>query len=319
MSRALYGAAVESTVSCGLGEPPTTPWKARLFFITIRFFLLTKLLKLIRRPHFEPRICWRTAKARDEPIRAGNCARNHEWRASFLSTGEIGLASKVAEDGRRSTAGQEVRVIDVPADAGRGMGLFEELHGFNRPGDLAEALRDATQRHYGHAARAFIAEIVKDVPGIASEVRDAIATIVSKICPNGADGQVRRVARRFALTACAGEFAISFGIVPWTHGAAFEASQRLFDDWLRSRGGSGQKETNDALDVVFGFLTRHAARFRPWEIPTRRFTIALALFATLKRGEPSISSPQRFKMRCAGKVASIPNTRREYWRNRDTC
>ena len=87
--------------------------------------------------------------------KAGDLRQSYEWRSSFLSTGEITLASKVSEDGHHMTAGQSVRVIDIPADAGAGMGLFEALHGFNHPGQLAEALRDATHRHYGHASRVF--------------------------------------------------------------------------------------------------------------------------------------------------------------------
>jgi putative DNA primase/helicase len=138
----------------------------------------------------------------------GALRSNHEWRVIFLSTGEISLSSKIAEDGKRSTAGQEVRVIDIPADAGQGFGLFEKLHGFSRPDLFADALRDATRRHYGHAASAFIAEIVKDVPGTTAQVKEAVASIASKICPEKADGQVRRVAHRFALVACAGELAI---------------------------------------------------------------------------------------------------------------
>ena len=31
---------------------------------------------------------------------------------------------------KKVTAGQQVRVIDLPADAGAGLGLFEDLHGF---------------------------------------------------------------------------------------------------------------------------------------------------------------------------------------------
>jgi putative DNA primase/helicase len=201
--------------------------------------------------------------------KTGELRQSYEWRASFLSTGEISLASKVAEDGRRATAGQEVRVIDIPADAGRGMGLFEELHGFNRPGDLAEALRNATQRHYGHAARAFLAEIVKDVPGFTAQVRDMIGEVVLRICPEGADGQVRRVARRFALAACAGEIATSFGVLPWSVGTAYNAAQRCFEDWLRARGGAGQKEEYDALDAVLGYLMRFSSRFRPWDNPNQ--------------------------------------------------
>ena len=63
------------------------------------------------------------------------------WRVLFLSSGEIGLAAKVAEDGRcrKLTAGQQVRVIDIPADAGAGLGLLEALHGFK--------VADAFARH----------------------------------------------------------------------------------------------------------------------------------------------------------------------------
>jgi putative DNA primase/helicase len=42
------------------------------------------------------------------------------WRLPFLSTGETGLAAKMQEAGRRARAGQEVRVVELPADAGRG-------------------------------------------------------------------------------------------------------------------------------------------------------------------------------------------------------
>ena len=159
--------------------------------------------------------------------KSGALRPNYEWRVIFLSTGEISLSSKIAENGKRSTAGQEVRVIDIPADAGQGMGIFEKLHGFSRPDLLADALKDANARHYGHAARVFIAEIVKDVPGVTAEIRELIAEAASKICPEKADGQVRRVARRFAVAACAGELAISFGILPWPARTAIPGRRTL--------------------------------------------------------------------------------------------
>jgi len=221
----------------------------------------------------DPRAAFRTAymlsngQGKARLNKTGEVRQSHEWRCSFLSTGEIGLAAKVAEDGRKATAGQEVRVIDIPADAGAGMGLFENLHGLNRPSDLAEALRDATQRHYGHSARAFLAKLVEDVPGITSEVREAVGAFALKVAPRGADGQVHRVARRFALAAYAGELAIKAGVVPWEKGTAISAAARCFDDWLRSRGCAGQKEESDALDAVIGFLQRHRSRFRPWSAP----------------------------------------------------
>jgi putative DNA primase/helicase len=57
------------------------------------------------------------------------------WRLLFLSAGELGLADHMAEGMKRTRTGQEVRMADIPADAGRGLGTFEHLH------DLRAGLR----------------------------------------------------------------------------------------------------------------------------------------------------------------------------------
>jgi uncharacterized protein (DUF927 family) len=49
------------------------------------------------------------------------------WRLLFLSTSEITLADKMQEAGKRARVGQEVRLVDVPADAGAGLGIFEKF------------------------------------------------------------------------------------------------------------------------------------------------------------------------------------------------
>src|SRR5271166_263531 len=61
--------------------------------------------------------------------RDGFARPSAEWRSLFLSSGEVGLADKIAEDGRgrRAAAGQQVRIVDIAADAGAGLGLFENL------------------------------------------------------------------------------------------------------------------------------------------------------------------------------------------------
>jgi uncharacterized protein (DUF927 family) len=70
------------------------------------------------------------------------------------------------------------------------------------------------------------------------------------------------VACRFALAACAGELAISFGVLPWPTGTARRAAECCFKDWLQSRGGAGQKEENDAVEAVRDFIARHNSRFQ---------------------------------------------------------
>ena len=111
----------------------------------------------------------------------------------FLSTGEQALADKVAEGGRRIKAGQEVRLVDLPADAGRGLGLFEGATRFASAQALADHLRQVADRFYGTAARAYLQRITVDLEGLGSKVNQVAQNFVAKHCPAGSDGQVRRV------------------------------------------------------------------------------------------------------------------------------
>ncbi len=148
------------------------------------------------------------------------------WRLLFLSTGEIGLADKMRESKRgsgRVMAGQQVRVIELPADAGADHGLFDTLHGFATGQALADHLKDATGKHYGHPLRAFLQRLVTET--WTDGARAFIERFVSEVVPIGADGQVRRAAQRFALVAAAGEMARRWSILPWSEGEAIGGCQ----------------------------------------------------------------------------------------------
>jgi uncharacterized protein (DUF927 family) len=182
------------------------------------------------------------------------------WRLFFLSTGETGLAAKMQEAGRRARAGQEVRVVELPADAGRGLGLFEQLHEFATPDALARHLRrTAETTHKGHAARAFLELIAGDPNGTADAVTGYRDRWIADNLPAQADGQVSRVARRFGTIAAAGELATELGILPWPEGEAERAAARCFADWLQARGGAGPAELREGLAQVRVFLEAHGS------------------------------------------------------------
>jgi len=124
--------------------------------------------------------------------RDGSARRAAKWRVLFLSSGEIGLSDKVAEDGRgkRLAAGQQIRIVDISADAGAGMGMFEELHGFASADALAIHLKTATQQHYGVASRQYLAAIVPEIDEIRKTVKDIVRSFCDTYVPAGADGQV---------------------------------------------------------------------------------------------------------------------------------
>jgi uncharacterized protein (DUF927 family) len=234
--------------------------------------------------------------------RAGDGRPAPEWRLLFLSTGEIGLADKVAEDPRkRITAGQEIRVLDLQADAGKGLGVFEELHGYNRPSDLSDHLKAASARHYGHASRAFLRHLVQDLEGAREKTRVIMHLWMEKHCPTNADGQVRRAARRFAVFAAAGQLATTFGITGWPEGEALAAGADGFRGWFGQRGGTEPTEVLRGIEQVRGFIARHgSSRFVDWEKPDDNVRDRAGFRRKDAQGRAYLFYPDAFREACAG-------------------
>src|SRR6201999_1566487 len=85
----------------------------------------------------------------------------------------------------------------------------------------------AAQRHYGVAGRAYLKEIVPVIGELQKQVAEIIKSFSQHYVPQGADGQVERVAQRFALIAAGGEVAARAGILPWERGVALEAAGKI--------------------------------------------------------------------------------------------
>ncbi len=191
--------------------------------------------------------------------RSGEARRPAEWRLLFLSSGEIGLADKIHEDrrGGRAMAGQEVRIIDLSANAGAGLGLFESLHEFPSADAFARQLKRAAGENYGHGAKAFVRYLVEHFDDVEEFVKAAIDSFIAENVPKGADGQVGRVAARFGLVAAAGELATREGMLPWPAAEAIEAAAKCFKSWLAARGGIGSSEAGAAIAAVRSFIEAH--------------------------------------------------------------
>lgn len=199
------------------------------------------------------------------------------WRTLFCSTGEVSLADKVAEDGRKITAGQELRVLDTPADAGGRFGCFEYLHGLENDPTLksdhergqrfADQLKKAAAQYYGTAIRAYLSLLTAHFDSSIAGVELTIKAFLAGHCPPDADAQVRRACNRFALIAAGGELAIRFAIVPWPQGAAIDAARICFEAWLGARpAGCGKAEEEAGIAQVRKFIELHGeSRFALWD------------------------------------------------------
>lgn len=186
------------------------------------------------------------------------------WRLLFLSSGELSLADLMQEANQRVHSGQEVRLPDIPADAGAGLGLFNVLHGFSDARGLAEHLKSETRAVYGVGGRAFIEWLVDRVDTLPPLVGRWVGRLVSEWMPAGASGQVERVASRFALVAVGGELASEAGITGWPEGEAEAGARACFDAWLTQRGGAGDGEETAILRQVRRFLELHGEARFPW-------------------------------------------------------
>ena len=160
------------------------------------------------------------------------------WRTQIISSGEVTVGAKVGEEkGRRVQAGQAVRLIDVSADRGRGLGVFDHTSGFASAGALANAMKSAAVSAYGTAGPKFVeCLITEEVNG--EEILAAVEEVLLSFnLPDGADGQVMRVAERLGLIAVAGELACQFAITPWAAGDATAAAKFVCESWIEFRGG----------------------------------------------------------------------------------
>lgn len=191
--------------------------------------------------------------------RTGAARQSARWRLLFLSAGEESLTALMARAGRKANAGQEIRLADIEADAGAGMGAFEVLHDQPSPAALALAVKDAAIRYHGAAGLTWLRCIVDDRSKLADFIADGIRQFVEEAAPTDAAGQVLRVARRFALVAVAGELATHYGLTGWPEGEAINAARKCFAVWLESFGGTGNREERAMLSQVRAFFEAHGA------------------------------------------------------------
>lgn len=196
--------------------------------------------------------------------RGGLSRKRRTWRLLFLSSGEVSLATHMAEAGKRAMAGQEVRMVDVPLDAGMGMGAIEVLHGHAGPGQMVEAITGAASRSYGSAGRAWLEWACSHQAGIGERLTGLVDRYRLAMVPEAASEQVRRVGRRFALVAAAGELASEAGITGWPEGEAAWAAGRCFSAWLGARGHMDNGEDAAMLRQVQAWLEKNGDALFTW-------------------------------------------------------
>lgn len=195
--------------------------------------------------------------------RDGSSRDPKSWRVLTLSSGEVPIDAKLAEDhGRKSRAGQLVRMLNIPADRGRGFGVFDGPGPEGEAAALSKACRLAAASAYGTAGPEFVRRLIgSEVSG--NDVRALVADFAAAHVPPDADGQVIRAAERLALIAAAGELATSFGLTGWRKGEARDGAAWALKQWIQGRGGLEPAEVRQAIEQVRLMIQAHGeSRFQ---------------------------------------------------------
>lgn len=193
--------------------------------------------------------------------RTGQARAVATWLLFCLSTGETNPETVMNEAGtkRKYKAGHAVRFIEITADAGAGMGVWANLHGFSDPATFAKTLTDNAAEYHGTALDAWLRWVIDRRDELPAKIREWQAGFVSQALAGITDpaATVRRVCEKFALVAIAGELASEAGITGWQAGESKAAAAELFAGWLRQRGGAGNTQERALIEQVRGFLALH--------------------------------------------------------------
>ena len=205
-------------------------------------------------------------KGKGRANRTGGLREQLTWRIIFISSGEKSLSEYMAEAKKKAMAGQEVRMLSIPADAEEGHGMFENLHGYADGEEFSNAFVAACFSNYGTSAQPYIEKLIEHGEKLPAWVKKIQGDFKHEHVNDDASGQVKRAAFRFSLIGAAGELATKLEITGWQPGEAMQAAVTCFKAWLAQRGSQGNLEEINILSQVQKFFEAHGdARFTDWD------------------------------------------------------
>lgn len=157
------------------------------------------------------------------------------WRVVLLSTGELSLAEFAEKGGSNRMKGEEVRIIDIPADADEGLGIFKTIpDGYTDASSYVKFLDEATQKYYGTPQITFLEKLVADHNAQDAErsVSDRIKCYMSefnnKLNIDSTEGTTNRFGDRFALAYAALCMAVEYEVLPFNNKQIFNIISRCY-------------------------------------------------------------------------------------------
>ena len=185
----------------------------------------------------------------------------HQWKVIFLSSGEKSLKDIMTEQGQKAKLGQEIRLADIDIDQSE-YGVFDCIDfaedGAKQAIELSKRMADC----YGVAGIAWLEYLTSNKAEHIGEAMELLEKYRQALTVNQSQGHIVRVANYFALVATAGELATKANITGWKTGTAFNAVQKVFNQWLGSFEQVGDYENREIVAHVKAFFeANESSRF----------------------------------------------------------
>ncbi|HEY4831402.1 MAG TPA: DUF927 domain-containing protein [Waddliaceae bacterium] len=188
--------------------------------------------------------------------KAGDGKSIKKWKTLLLSNGEKTLSAHITDGGKAIKAGQELRIITIPAEVGC-HGAFETIHEFQTGRAFVETLERNAKEYFGTPLRLFLKTFTSSLTEHKSRAKEHFKHIENLLNKYAINGQIARVAKRFALIAAGGMLATEFGCTGWQIKDIEEAILKCFTDWLKD-WGEDTAEERAFCEQAQAFFQRYA-------------------------------------------------------------
>lgn len=167
----------------------------------------------------------------------GGVVASRSWRLAMISTGEVGMAQYLAEGGQTPRGGQEIRLLDVPADQGA-YRAFDCIHGRKDGDAFSTELTAVARANYGTAGRAFVAWLTEHRDEVKQWVEATQADMLGAVENEhpGAAPPAKRATRKWGVLVAAAEIASEAGLTGWTREEARTWVMTAWARWLEAFG-----------------------------------------------------------------------------------
>lgn len=185
-------------------------------------------------------------------------ARNiASFKCQILSTGERPLKTLIESIGKKTNAGQDVRIVDIPIKGK--FGIFDDIYNFNSPADFANHLNSVVTKYYGIPQRVFIERLVSSDFNYETELKTSFNELNQHTTAE--QGQEQRVLKRIACIYLAGKLLIKFSIVNWDVILFKTGLVTRFNDWKATREGIGNTEKYKIHQAIIDYIETYETSF----------------------------------------------------------